>query len=171
MAPFRQKQMFLFQGSLSFISWTSHCRSQLYSSKHNIICFSSPLCENPSERHHLWGIWFMSSVCQHMPNSLKELNECLGSKLSHSKKALDVWVRPRKSCLTEEWSSLFPHTSVPFQWTSVSLSHSIMYFQKVTMFSEQIPLPAFWAFRFGKQNTTTTNKKRNQTKTNQNKPL
>jgi hypothetical protein len=44
----------------------------------------------------------MSSVCQHMPNSLKELNECLGSKLSHSKKALDVWVRPRKSCLTEE---------------------------------------------------------------------
>lgn len=128
--------MFLFQGSLSFISRTSHCGSQLYSGKHTVICFSSRslkiLCEDTA---YLLSVLCLRDIgaCLRPPPP-KEHHEGLGSKRSHSEKALDVCPRLRKNCLAKKWvwvSSLTPQGlfSGPGY---ICLSHFIVCFHKVT---------------------------------------
>lgn len=70
LAPFRQKQMFLFQGSRSFISRSSHCGSQLYSGKHSVICFSSRSLKILGED----TVYLLSVLC------LRDISACLNPR-------------------------------------------------------------------------------------------
>lgn len=145
--------MFLFQGSLSFISRTSHCGSQLYSGKPTVICFSSrslkTLCEDTA--------YLLSVLC------LRDISACLTPRRKITKAwEVNVHIHRRplmsahgreKNCLAKKWvwvSSLTPQglCSGP---GCICLTHLIVCFHKVPNVVRTDLSPAFWAFGFGKK--------------------